>query len=270
MIQDGYTFGPEFGPANAVYQLWVDHGGNVYVFINGDNGFWMYYNCGWIRSGDTTARFAPVAGYTLPSPPFTPGYTPSPDGTTITAPTTSTVTTQDGVWGISGGSLMLNGIGVADNRFGNNNSYPPSFLGARAVSVNSNGTPFFQLSSDSTWRCMSGLQANPSTGPTALPVPVNLVLTLVAGDHPQVSSTAASGTAVASVAMTLSDGTVTAPLTSEVALVNDQQGTVTVSYVAPNLQTNGNNLGMGVADAVLVQATRNGTSFILPINVLYT
>jgi hypothetical protein len=117
---------------------------------------------------------------------------------------------------------------------------------------------------------MSGLQANPSTGPTSSPVPVNLAMTLVSGTSANVSHTAASGTAIASLQMTLSDGTVTAPLTSEVSFVDDQQGTITVSYVSPNLQTNGNNLPLGSADSVIVQATRNGTSFCLPISVFYT
>lgn len=270
MIQNALSAGAQFALAAGVYQLWTDHGGNVYAFINGDNGFAMYYNCGWIASGDTSGRFAPVAGYTLPSPPFTPGYTPSPDGTTITAPTASTVTTQDGVWGIISGNLALNGIPVVWNRSGNNNSYPPPFLDASVVAVNSHGTLFYQRMLDTTWRCMSGLQANPSTGPTSSPVPVNLAMTLVSGTSANVSHTAASGTAIASLQMTLSDGTVTAPLTSEVSFVDDQQGTITVSYVSPNLQTNGNNLPLGSADSVIVQATRNGTSFCLPISVFYT
>jgi hypothetical protein len=93
-------------------------------------------------------------------------------------------------------------------------------------------------------------------------------MTLVSGTNANVSHMAASGTAVASLQMTLSDATVVAPLTSEVTVI--AAGTASVSYSSPNIQTNGNNLPSGTADSVTIQATRNGTSFCLPINVLFT
>jgi hypothetical protein len=261
-------FNPEFSGCPAAYELWVDQGGNVYAFVNGDNGFYMYYN-GWMVSGDSGARYAPAAGYVLPNPPFTPGYTPSPDGTTITAPTASTVTTQDGVWGISGGVLTLNGTLVIDNRNSINSAYPPTGMPASVVEVNSNGNLFFQFTPDSSWRSMAGLQANPSTGPTSLPVPKNLNMTLTSGVLPNASPTAPSGTVVATLQMTLTDGSVVAPLSSEVAFLNQSGFPLSLSYVSPNLQTNGNNLSSGNYQEIILEATRNGTTFCLNMTMDY-
>jgi hypothetical protein len=261
-------FPPEFSGCPAASELWVDQGGNVYAFVSGDSGFYMYYN-GWITSGDTGARYAPAAGYVLPNPPFTPGYTPSPDGTTITAPTASTVTTQDGVWGISGGVLTLNGTLVVDNRNSNNSGYPPNGMAASVVEVNSNGNLFFQFTPDSSWRSMAGLQANPSTGPTSSPVPKNLNMTLASGVLPNASPTAPSGTVVASLQMTLTDGSVVAPLTSEVTFLNQSGFPLSLSYVSPNLQTNGNNLSSGNYQQLILEATRNGTTFCLNMTMDY-
>jgi hypothetical protein len=262
-IQNTPVGGLNFGVGSvAVSNLWVDHGGWIYAFVNGDSGYAMYVNGGWVASGDTSARFAPVSGYTLSI--FNPPYTNSPNGTRITAPTASTVTNQDGVWGIASGVLVLNGVGITDNRSGNNNSYPPNFFTALAVEINSNGTAFVQAS-DSTWRSFAGLGANPSSGPTTSLVPVSMTITPLHGNLvPTAPVSSPPGTAVATLTATLSDGSVVTPTTAQVALVADQgyPGGLAFEYVSPNIQTNSVPLTAGF-DTFLVQITINGTSFCL-------
>jgi hypothetical protein len=241
----------------AVYNLWVDHGGWVYAFVNGDNGWSMYVNGGWVGSGDTSDRFAPVAGYTQAV--FNPPYTNSPDGTRITAPTTSTVTNQDGVWSIVDGVVALNGVKIPENNAGHNDGYPPLFFSALAIEVNSHGTVFIQAS-DSTWRSLAGLEFNLSAGPTSEPVPVSMTVTPLTGHVvPYAPLTALPGTAVATVAVTMSDGSVVVPTTDQVIFI-DQGSAASFEYVSPNIQTTSVPLLPGYS-TFIVQATINGTSF---------
>jgi hypothetical protein len=260
-IQNVPGAGLDFGVV-AVSSLWVDNGGWVYAFVSGDNGYAMYVNAGWVASGDTSGRAAPAAGYMLSH--FAPPYTSSPDGTRITAPATNTVTNQDGVWGITNGVLTLNGVGIVDNRGGNNDSYPPNAFQALAIEINSHGTAFVQAS-DSTWRSFAGLAANPSAGPTASPVPVSMTITPLNGQLiPTAPPGSPRGTKVATLTVTMSDGSVVTPTTAEVALVADQgyPGGLAFEYVSPNIQSNGVPLTPGY-DTFLVQVTINGTSFCL-------
>jgi len=265
--------GDGLGPSSVagVYSLWIDHGGFVYVYINGDDGYAMYANGGWIGSGDSTQRFAPVAGYTMPTN-FNPPYANTADGTSITAPTSNTLTNSDGVWGISGGEITLNGIVVVNNRSGNNNSYPPPGLAVSTLTIDSNGTIFAQMSADSSWRSMAGLAPNPSIGPTSSPVPISITVTPANGQLvPQTSHTSPINTPVASLTMTLSDGTVVVPGNGEVTLRNDvgYPGGITCAYSSPNLVTSTTGMTAGTADAFLVQTTRNGTSFCLMVSVYF-
>jgi hypothetical protein len=244
----------------AVYNLWVDLGGWVYAFVNGDVGWSMYVNGGWVGSGDTSGRFAPVAGYTQAV--FNPSYTNSPDGTRITAPTASTVTNQDGVWSIISGVLALNGVKIPENNSAHNDGYPPLFFSTLAVEINSHGTAFIQAS-DSTWRSFAGLEFNLSAGPTSAPVPVDMTVTPFpqhAGHVvPWVPVTSSPGTTAATVTVTMSDGSVVIPTTAQVTLI-DQGSGASFEYVSPYIQTSSVGLMPGYS-TFIVQVTINGTSF---------
>jgi hypothetical protein len=273
-----YVTPPAWGTGVGGQQLTVDWGGNMYAFINGDTGWTTFENYEFIANGSTVGGpgcntrgpappgTCPVTGTGYVFPTYSPPYTNSPNGTSTT---TCCVTNQDGNWGISGGALTLNGVKFGENRGdGNtNNSSPPNLIFASSVQINSNGVAFAQLSSDSTWRSMAGLQANPSTGPTTSPVPVSL--TFAPSTTPHVAVGSPAGTVIVTLTMLLSDGSMVVPSTGEVTTLTGGAGTdTTTSYSSPSLLTTSDPIySMPNLDGLVLQVTRNGTTFSIGFSI---
>ena len=161
---------------------------------------------------------------------------------------------------------------MVNNRTGNNqNTYPPPGISVNTITIQSHGTVFAQLT-DSTWRCMAGLQPNPSTGPTSSPVPIAMTATPTDSYLLlTVPYTSPLNTVVGSLAMTLSDGTVVVPSNGEVALTNDVGFPLglTCTYSSPNLVTQVTGMTQGTADSFIIQVTRNGTTYCLTVAVYF-
>jgi hypothetical protein len=268
-----------WGTVPSTYWLEINYGGNIYAFPNGDTGVCSYQGYSWLTNHTTVPPPYPITGPGQALPNYMPPYTPSADGSSITAPTVSTLTTIDGTWSFGsvnslygGYDLMLNGIPIGDNRGGDNTDGGLTRkIGVMGLEVAGQGQ-LFALLADSTWRSFVGLQPSPSSGPPSpvtLPVPVSLTVTPVGPNpYPSVPYTSSSGTLIGSLSMTMSDGTTGAPLTSEFLFQPNGAGSVTISYTAPNLYTMGTQ-PMGTAAPGNLVVTRNGASSALAITVFY-
>jgi hypothetical protein len=283
-------FPPQWGPVPSTYWLEINHGGNIYVYPNGDIGVCAATAYGaFIPNNVTTSPPCPCTltgpGIALPNyngPPFGPSYTPSSDGSSITSPTISTLTTIDGIWSLQGtnatyggANIFLNGVGFGDNRGGGNtDTGPGTFMGATTLKVANHGQ-LYALLPDATWRCMAGLQGNPvpggDPGSSSLPVPINLTCTPSGSSgYPALPYTSPTNTLVGNLTVTTSDGSTSTPTLSEISVGVQDSNPTALMYATPgpSLYTVGTQ-AMGTATPENVIVTRNGTSFALSLTVFY-
>jgi hypothetical protein len=282
----------QWGEAPSTYYLQIDHGGNIYAYPNGDTGWCSYQGYNWLPNNVTAPNApctptgtglgntpCPILG-SFSFPNYNPPYTPSADGTSITAPS-GTVKNVDGVWGwgaansfYGGYTPTLNGLGIGDDRGGGNTDNTNSLLGATAMKIANHGQ-LYMLLPDSTWRCLAGLQGNPvpggDPGSGSLAVPVNITFTVTPGGtyptFPAVPYTSGAGVSVATLSMNLSDGTVVTPATGEISIGDSQNS---LSYTSSGgLVTTAITRTQGLAIGVVLKATRNGTTFSLAFTVYY-
>jgi hypothetical protein len=207
-----WTWGAQIAPPGihaAKGWYWVKLNGKT-VFLSGENrinfgeqffadytdGNWFcfqaYYgffiNC----SPNICAPYGPPTPIT---PPIVTGpFTPSPDGTSLTAPN-GTVTTADGVWTWGAGTgganyqVLLNGLYVVN---------------ASQMQVNSHGN-LFLLKDNGNWYAWLNYALCRAAGPTASPIPVAIDMT--PSFIPAISYTAATaGTVATRPIVTMSDG----------------------------------------------------------------
>lgn len=284
--QSGFPGSPQWGVVPSTYWLEINDGGNIYAFPNGDTGVCAATSYGsFIPNNVTTAPPCPCAitgpGISFPNyfnPPFGPPYTPSSDGSSITAPTSSTLTTIDGIWGLQGtnatyggANVMLNGIGFCDNRgAGNTDTGPGVIVGATTLKVANHGQPYALLP-DGFWRCLTGLQCSPAAGDPgsgSLPVPTNLLFTSAGSfSYPAIPATSPSHTLIGSLSMPLSDGTTRAPADSEMT-IDATPSALAATYTSPQIFSLGTQTA-GTATGMVLQVTVNGSSFCLTFTVYY-
>ncbi len=175
----------QVGFAGNFFGDWYD--GNWFAF---QASYGFFNNC----SPDICAPY----GFPTPvTPPNAPGpFTPSPDTTSITAPT-GTVTSVDGVWtwGSSTGggnyNVVLNGVPLVNRN-------------ASQMQINGGGN-IFLLRDDSNWYAYLNYAFCPATAPTAGSIPITIDMTPSYIPHISVA-TGHSGNVVGSVVFTTSDG----------------------------------------------------------------
>jgi hypothetical protein len=173
----------------------IDFGGQFFAdYFDGNwfcyqNNYTFSVNC----SPDICAPYGPPTP--IPPPIVTPPFTPSPDGTSITAPS-GTVTTADGVWtwgSASGGgnyNILLNGLYINAN--------------ASQMQVNSHGSLFF-LRDIGGWYVWLNYAAMAATAPTSAPIPI--AIDMVPSFIATMSWTAGhAGGLVTTPTVTMSDG----------------------------------------------------------------
>jgi hypothetical protein len=176
--QNRIDFGEQF------FADWFD--GNWFCY-QANYGFFI--NC----SPSICAPYGPPTPIT---PPIVTGpFTPSPDGTSLTAPN-STVTTADGIWtwgtGTGGANyqLVLNGVYLDIN--------------ASQVQVNSHGN-LFLLRDNGSWYAWLNYALCPATGPTSGPIPV--AINMSPSFIPTISfGSGLAGNVMSTPAITMSDG----------------------------------------------------------------
>ncbi len=192
------------GPTGAfgipsMMQLWVKYGGNLYGV--GNDQIWSQWD-GYTWLNNLGADFAsgPSSSPTPEAlPNYNPPYTPSPENTSISGGSGSLIT-ADGVWtfgsaGSGGFRLQLNGIDVKEAG--------PGFIFVNQMTVYGHGRMFFHRSDTPAWKLWAMYQQNTSTGPTSLPVPVDIRIT---PSRPSIPAGSAPGFPVATVAVAMSDG----------------------------------------------------------------
>jgi len=248
---NGRLVNPSSALSPCAQQIQVDQGGLVWVKTF--NGLWYAWMNGvwWSNGSHTIGPPNPTgAPFAIPSP-INPPFATSPDTTSITG-TSGSLSNEYGTWTIDGsGNANLNGVTLVQFT----SSYvtvPVSHL-----QINAHGQLFLQLSSDSTWRVWTGNQYNAATGPVTGPIPIDITFTRGSVSIPHGS---ASGTVMAGVVVTMSDGSA---FTGTYAISTDGGG-------HQSGQMSGNNLEYGpftysAAQAILfsVTATQNGCSFVL-------
>jgi hypothetical protein len=170
------------------------------IFADFTDGNWFCYqdnyqfqiNC---SGADLETDICAPYGNVIPVPNVGGPFTPSPDGTAITAPT-GTVTTVDGVWtwgtgtGGSNYQVWLNGVYIFHN--------------ASQMQVDSHGSLFY-LKDDGNWRAWLNYAECPAVAPTASPIPVTINMT-PSWIHTYSYPTGTVNTVIAAAAVTMSDG----------------------------------------------------------------
>jgi hypothetical protein len=194
--------GPNIGAFGypAMMQLQIHNGGNLYGV--GNDQLWSQWDgYSWIGNGgaDFAGGPSPTAPVPGPLPTYSPPYTPSSDGASISGGSGS-LTTIDGTWGFgtagSGGwRATLNGIEIKD--------WGGTFPHFDQMTIQSHGRMFLHRSDGPGWEHWALYQRNLSTGPTTTPVPINLEIT---PSRPAIPHGSPVGTFVSDVAVTTSDG----------------------------------------------------------------
>jgi hypothetical protein len=194
---------PASGPTYAMAdKLMVDFGGNLYAASFDLNWYgWGGYEWQGNNSGSLSGPNPPSGGSNLmPGLPsgFNPPYVASADGSTSS---TGPLTTQDGVWTIDGSShLILNNIALGGAQNG--------FTSANMLEVNAHGQLFFRDLSNNWWiweyNTANQIVGTPPSG--AVPVGITFSNMAGGGPYPVVSHTAPSGTHIADISVTMSDG----------------------------------------------------------------
>jgi hypothetical protein len=238
----------------------VAAGGNLYA-VTFDQLWYCWRGYGWVYDNSQDVFSGPI-GIPIPGPlpSYNPPYTPSPDGSTISAGT-GTLVTRDGIWtfGVvqeAGWDVHLNGIAMLWTEF----DYPN--IAADQLVVNSNGQMFMRTTFApiaGTWRLWAGHQWNLSTGPTALPVPIGITFN---PSMPAVDKNAPIGTHVSAITVTTSNGSGFAGVLS-----TDETTYTTISASA--LVTNISPMPFG-AEFAMITAAQNGTDHKSMINSTFT
>jgi hypothetical protein len=238
----------------------VDYGGNVFVLTT-QNDRWWYQFASWYAGnhfvGSPTIGNGgdahPPAGngiYFLDSIPiYSPPYTSSPDGTTIAAGVGS-LTTSDGVWTwgtVTSGSAspLLNDVPI---------SILPTAGFATQMTV-SHGGILFALSGNGHWFAYIKLDwYDCGTSIPAGPIPIDVTLSTNLNNSITHSPATPNGTVIASIVVTMSDGS---PFSGTLSVVGDAitagfagiSGLNLVVISTPPLGSYGSNV---------VSATQNG------------
>jgi hypothetical protein len=184
-------------------RLRIDHGGRVYGVSN--DQIWMQFGgYHWSDNYGQLPDFDYLSGPGLdpaprPLPTYTPPYTASAENTSISGGTGSLVTV-DGVWGFGtagggGWRPMLNGIEIEQNM--------NSWWYYDQMTVYGHGQMFLHRSDTPGWYLWAMYQGNPSTGPTAAAVPIDITVT---PSRPSVPNGTPVDTFVCSIASVMSDG----------------------------------------------------------------
>jgi hypothetical protein len=193
----------------SLMRLRIDHGignpdprGRIYG-VDHDQiwGQWSGYH--WSDNFGQAPDFDYLSGPGLDPPPqplptYAPPYTPSAENTSISGGTGS-LTTAHGIWGFGtagggGWRATLNGIELQSNAVG----FPTFDL----MTVYGHSRMFLRRT-DGSWSFWALHQENPSTGPTAAAVPINLT---IAPSRPQLAPGPAPNSLVADISVTMSDG----------------------------------------------------------------
>lgn len=196
----------------ASMRLRIDHNGCIYAITN-DQIWAQWGGYKWNDNAGQPPDFDYLGGPGLDPPPqplpaYSPPYIPSPENTSISGGTGS-LTTTAGIWkfgaaGTGGWRAMLNGIELQ--------SYALSFHLFDQMTVYGHGQMFLHRSDGSGWEYWALNQVNPSSGPTAAGVPINLTIT---PSRPQLASAPPANSLVATITATMSDGS---PFTGTLSL----------------------------------------------------
>jgi hypothetical protein len=206
-------------------KLTVANGGNIYAF-HGDQQWSSYTDYLWQFTSSPDLVPVPVDP---PPTTFTPPYTPSPDGTTISGGTGSLVT-DDGVWTFgppqSGGWVpLLNGV-IAQARQ----------HAVTQVQVNAHGQLFAKIT-DVGWATWEQGVFQTATAPTSLPIPVSMDFSPSFGTPP---FSTPIGTRLTTISVGMSDGS---PFT----------GTLTITGGASPIE-----VGISGSDIVTIRSPLTG------------
>jgi len=234
---------------NPKQQLRVNYGGRLFG-ITQDQIWNEWANYAWLANDGADLASGPAATPVYGGlPVFNPPYTPSPENTSISGGTGS-LQTADGIWTFgavsgSGYDLVLNGLTV----------WEPGFYPTNLMTVYGHGQLFFRTT-NGAWHLWAGNQPNPSTGPTARPVPVNA--TFSPSPNPSIPAGSPIGTLVVGVSVTMSDGS---PFVGTIALPDGTHMSVSGSSI---VTASSPLIRDGYVD---VTVSQNGSSFATPINV---
>ena len=248
------------GNSNLLFaqQLWVGFGGGLYAktFDQIWVGFMAYGWYGVTDDGNYPNNLPNQAlPHGLPSP-INPPFGPiSPDGTTLTS-SSGTLITADGMWAInsSGSYPMLNGINLL------NGGGSPTIGAVNELQVNAHGQMFLRDSSNNWWAFL-GYVPQSSTGPQSGPIPVSITFSRSSFG---ISHSAALGTVMATLTVSMSDGSVFAGSFS-VGLDGNghQSGAITGSGPVYDLVYNYAYSSSPGAIGFSITATQNGSSFMI-------
>lgn len=190
-------------------QIVIDCGGNVFFLtLENDRQWVQYVNYDASSAGSPLIDPTAVTYVTGNPPNYSPPYTPSADGTTLTS-TIGCVTTLEGVWcNGSGGAtwqLFLNGLfmSAAD---------PTSQF--KSLAVNCNGNVFVSDWVTNNWAAVLSFNKYVTSSTTLPTCPIPTVVTATPNPTfvtspvpgPQINSSTTVGSVIASVSVTTSDG----------------------------------------------------------------